>query len=427
MTELNTLSAAEAARKIADGEITSEALVQSCLDRIEQRDPDVRAWAYLDGEAALQESRQKDRQSAMGPLHGVPVAIKDVIDTMDMPTAYGSPVYKDYTPDEDADCVRKLKEAGAIILGKTVTTEFATYHPGPTRNPHNLSHSPGGSSSGSAAAVADFQVPLTLGTQTAGSVIRPASYCGIIGFKPSFGRYDVRGMKDTAPHLDTLGGFARGVEDMELLDRVLTSDDTGQGEGGVGTPLTIGVCKTSVWDHAATEMKETLAVTSRNLAQSGAEVVDFNFPVSFDALIKAQKTIHAREAARCFGDLVAAHPTEVSPAFKVFIAQGDAVSEDQYQDSLGRQREAKQVLSSLMKTVDVLLTPGASGAAPKGIEATGDPIFNRLWTLLGVPCLGFSSGVGALGLPLGLQVVGAAGQDRKLLQQAQWLVAHSKL
>jgi amidase len=408
------LSLCEAAAAIARGDLTSEALVADCLNRVETRDSAVGAWAFLDREAALANARSADREQSRGPLHGVPIAVKDVIDTAAMPTGFGSPIYADHQPGSDAHCIRLLREAGAVIVGKTVTAEFATYQPGPTANPLNLAHTPGGSSSGSAAAVADFQVPAALGTQTAGSVVRPASYCGILGFKPTLGRYSTEGVLDTAPNLDTLGMFVRSPTDALLLDSVL-ADGPG-GRGAETATLRVGLYKSPQWSAAEPEMQQCLEHASRLLKADGMKVERVELPPAYDALADAQTLIHAREVADCLGEMLDLNSDKVSAALIEFLSAGRGVTQTQYEDALATMFLCRERFADDIDGFDVLLTPGATGVAPRGLEATGNPVFSRMWTALGAPCIGFPVAAGANGLPLGLQLIGRPDDDSRLLR-----------
>ena len=408
------LSLCEAADAIARGDLTSEALVAACINRVEARDAAVAAWAFLDRETALANARNRDREQGRGPLHGVPIAVKDVIDTAAMPTSFGSPIYAGHQPGSDAHCIRLLREAGAIILGKTVTAEFATYHPGPTANPLNVAHTPGGSSSGSAAAVADFQVPAALGTQTAGSVVRPASYCGILGFKPTLGRYSTQGVLDTAPNLDTLGMFVRSPADALLLDSVLA--DVPDRQGAALAPLRLGLYKSPQWSAASQEMQQCLEQASRLLKADGMNVERVELPPAYDALADAQTLIHAREVADCLGEMLDLNSDKVSAALIEFLSAGRGVTQAQYEDALATVFLCRERFADDLAGFDVLLTPGATGVAPRGLEATGNPIFSRMWTALGTPCVGFPVAAGANGLPLGLQLIGRPDDDARLLQ-----------
>lgn len=413
---LEKLSLTEAASAIRMGRITSERLMQSYLQRIDERDATVGAWAHLDAERALAMAQAKDAQECLGPLHGVPIGVKDVINTAGMPTRYGSPIFGHHVPSLDAACIASLRQAGAIIIGKTVTAEFATYHPGRTANPLNPDHTPGGSSSGSAAAVADFQVPAALGTQTAGSVVRPASFCGVVGFKPSIGRYCTDGVLDTSPHLDTLGFFVRCIDDAILLDAVLAEGQ--QEDVQLSEFPTVGICQSPAWPTASAEMKECLGEAAQRLQKQGAQTKSIMLPGIFDQLGAAQSLIHAREAADFLGPIVDRNVSQVSAALIDFIQLGRSFADTDYGQALELQSECSSQFNRAIEGVDVLLTPAAPGTAPEGLAATGSPDFCRIWTALGMPCITFPVAAATNQLPLGLQLVGRIDQDRQLLQMA---------
>ena len=406
------IGAAEAVAQLSRREISAEKLVRRCLARIAEREPVIQAWEALDAEAAIAEARRIDALSDRPPLYGLPIGVKDLIDTADLPTAYGSPIHRGHQPSRDAESVRRLREAGAIVLGKTVTTEFAVYSPGKTRNPHDPSRTPGGSSSGSAAAVADGMVPAALGSQTAGSVIRPASYCGVMGFKPSFGLLPLEGVHPLAPSLDTLGLFVRALDDIPLLVSVLAA-----------SPLQIrparprlGFCRTEAWAHAALETQTAVEQAAKAL---GARDVDTG--ASFAGLIDAQIAIMGAEAAETLGD----EPEErLTPKLREFLRAGAKVTPNRLAAAREQAERCRREIDATFEQVDVLLTPAAVGEAPEGLGATGDPIFCRIWTLLGVPCLSLPVLKGPAGLPIGLQIVGRRGRDAELLAAAAWIEQH---
>ena len=421
MNKLNRLSAAEAARQIAAGRITSEQLVRACLSRIAARESEVQAWAHSDPDAAIAQARAVDSAGAKGVLGGVPVAFKDVIDTADMPSQYNSPIYRGNRPRTDAACVALVRNAGGIVLGKTVTTEFAWRVPGPTRNPHNLAHTPGGSSSGSAAAVADFMVPLAFGTQTGGSTIRPAAYCGIVGYKPSFGTINRAGLKALAESLDTIGVMARTVEDCALLAHAVS----GRTLPDFGAVLTraprIGLCRTSRWKDASPEVQALLESTAAVLSGKGAEVHEVELPSDFDRLYEDQVLIMNFEAARGLAWERFKHPDLLSDHLRETLADAAAMPREKYDEAMHHARICRQVLAGSFADCDVLLTPSAPGEAPVGIENSGSSLFNRAWTLLGVPCVTLPAGRGASGLPLGVQLVGNYDDDERVLLAAEWV------
>jgi amidase len=354
------------------------------------------------------------------PLQGVPVGVKDIIDTADLGTEYGSPIFAGHVPKEDANCVARLKAAGAIVIGKTVTTEFAHVTPQATRNPRDPSRTPGGSSSGSAAAVADGMVPVALGTQTGGSVIRPASYCGIFGFKSSIGRTDTRGVHELASSLDTVGWFARNALDLSLLGQVLLRD-------GKPWPLLPArprlACAVSPCDAAAS----AVALRARDdacaqLAATGAEVVSIELPAVFGTLNAIHRRIVSTEASRAFAPYAEQHQDKLSPALSAFIAEGRG-NEAGYEKARAIAKEARRTLALLMKDVDALVMPAATGEAPPGLDSTGDATFSLFWSLLGPPCATIPAAVGETGLPIGVQFIGRTGQDEALLALVEWAAA----
>lgn len=385
-----------------------------CLARIDARDKDVNAWAYLDRAAA----------GGSGPLAGIVLGVKDVIDVAGMPTTHGSPVFANNIATDDAEAVRLLRQAGAVILGKTVTAEFATYHPGPTINPRKSGHTPGGSSSGSAAAVADGQADIALGTQTAGSMIRPGSFCGTLALKPSHGRYPTKGVLDTATSLDTLGVFGRSLALLQVADSVLSGELV---LPHPRTPLRLGLCRMPDWDKASAEMQEVLIDFAAQMEKSFCTLVDVTLPEPFERLGAAQALIHRYEAAQEMGWIRREHADGVSATFRQMIDAGAATPEASYKAARALQDECRALLSAVFADVDLLLAPGAPGVAPEGLSATGDPMFQRIWTATGAPCLGFPGAWRSDGLPLGLQIIGMPGTDRQLLADAETIMAHAAL
>ncbi len=421
MGSLNTLSAVEAAREIAAGKIKSEALVRDCLDRISAREAQVRAWAHVDENAALEQARAADRTRGNGLLHGVPIAVKDLIDTIDMPTEYGSPIYAGHRPAWDAPCVALTRAAGGVVLGKTVTTEFANMHPGKTRNPHNTGHTPGGSSSGSAAAVADFMVPLAFGTQTAGSVIRPASFCGVVGYKPSFGLISRVGVKALSDTLDTVGTMARSVADAAYFAAAVSGRRDLVIEKPHAGKLRIGLCRTYEWKHALPEMVEALESAATMLGKAGATVSEIKLPPTYANLVQAQMDIMFVEEAQALAFERLAHNGALSASLRTTLETGVAITPERYDAAQTLARNCRRALVDVFAGCDVLLAPSAPGAAPAGLDATGDPVFNRMWTLLRTPCVSLPVGTAANGLPVGLQVVGEFGCDAAALKAAHWI------
>ena len=421
MSSLHTLTASEAARQIAAGQISSEALTQACLDHIRERDSEIEAWTYLEPEHALAQARARDRTPAQGVLHGVPVGVKDIMDTADMPTAYGSPIYAGHQTRWDAACVALLRAAGAVILGKTVTTEFAMYTPGKTANPHNPAHTPGGSSSGSAAAVASQMTPLALGSQTAGSVIRPASYCGVVGYKATHGQLSLAGVKPLSQSLDTLGAFARRVEDLYRLRAVFLGGSPELPR--LTQPPRIGVCRTPQWPLATPATQAAMDTARQRFAAAGAQVDEVALPSDFDGLAEAHVTIQVFEGARCCAFELTQHPDQLSPKTRELLEPGVTLPYADYTAALALANTCRVQLQSLFAERDVLLVPSAPGEAPAGLEATGDPIFNRLWTLLHPPAVNLPGLSGPQGLPVGVQAIGPIGADESLLAAAGWMQA----
>jgi len=416
---IHRLSAADAARAIQAGRLTSEKLVAACLERIAARDGELAAWVHVNADASLAQARALDRQAAQGPLHGVPVGIKDIIDTADMPTEHGSPIYRGNRPRADAASVALLRRSGCVILGKTATAEFANLHPPATRNPRNPAHTPGGSSSGSAAAVADHMVPLALGTQTGGSMIRPAAFCGVIGLKPSFGTINRTGVKPVSDSLDTLGLFANTVEDAALALSALSG--LRAPDFSAKTSPRIGFVRTSRWKDADAATRAALESAAGRLAAAGADVKNAALPPAVDALFDAQGLIMDFEAARALAWEQAHHRDAISATLRTRLERGWAVSREQYDGARQTARDARLQFADLMRGFDLLLTPSARGEAPQGLASTGDSLFNRIWTLLGVPCITLPWGNGPQGLPLGIQLVAAFDCDTALLAHAQWV------
>ena len=425
MGSLNRLSATVAARKLATREITAVSLLGDCLERISERESAVRAWTFLDTDAAMQRARALDTQPSTGLLHGLPIAVKDLFDTFDMPTSYGSPIYADHRPAADAACVALARAAGAIVVGKTVTTEFATFHPGPTRNPHNLAHTPGGSSSGSAAAVADWMVPLAFGSQTAGSIVRPAAFCGVVGYKPTFGMVIRVGVKMISDPLDTIGVLARSVPDAALFVAALTDRRELLIDRSTVDVPRIGLCRTYEWNRAQPETVALLEDAGRRLRAAGASVHELTLPPPFGGLAEAQTSIMVSEVAKSLSHENLMHRKDLTADMTKMIDAGLAVSPQQYDAARSLTRSCRAMLPDIFNGLDVLVAPSAVGYAPSGIAATGDPLFNRIWTLLHVPVVHVPVARGSHALPLGVTIVGAVGADRATLRAAEWI--HARL
>jgi amidase len=420
---LNTFSASTVARMIATGETSSEAVVDACLARIAEREPSVHAWAFLDPEQGMEEARQRDRSAPVGPLHGVPIAVKDIIDTCDMPTAMGSPIYAGNQPLADSACVALVRNAGAVILGKTVTAEFASPAPGQTVNPHNGNHTPGGSSSGSAAAVADFMVPAAFGTQTGGSVLRPSSYCGIIGFKPTFGTFNLAGVKPAAQSLDTLGLHSRALEDIELLYAVLVGREPEPLPIPV-TPPTIGLYRTPLWQHALPETVSAVEDAAARLAAAGCKVVETEFHEAFGELDRVRLQIQTYERSRVMTWEYTHHKDRLGLLLREEIERGLSVSYETYVSATKRSQKLRCMVDEAILPFDALLVPAADGAAPVGIASTGNARFQGFWTLLHLPAITLPTHTAPNGLPVGIQLIGHRHRDRELLGIAQWVSEH---
>lgn len=421
MEILTNLTASEARERIRNKQLTSEALVEACLEKIDTREHEIGAWQHIDGAHALAQARDRDKESAQGMLHGVPVAVKDIIETHDMPTAYGSSIYEGYRSPWDAACIAACREAGAVILGKTVTTEFAYFHPGKTSNPHNMTHTPGGSSSGSAAAVSDGMVPIAFGSQTAGSVIRPASFCGIVGYKGTYGLFSMAGIKPFANSLDTLGVFTRKVADAALMHAVLLRIPLDKKP--LTSPPRIGRCNTHEWPQADIATREAVDEAVDYWRAAGAEVVDISLPDSFKDLATSQLTIMTFESARAFAYEYNFHADKLSKHMKKIVEDGRAITELAYSKAKALANECRKELPALLSDYDILVAPSSLGAAPQGLDTTGDPLFNRIWTLLGVPCVNLPHYRTTNGLPVGVQIIGLPGNDKNLLDVSTWLEA----
>jgi Asp-tRNA(Asn)/Glu-tRNA(Gln) amidotransferase A subunit family amidase len=422
---LHQLPAWQTAALLARRELTAVDLVRACLDRITERDPQVQAFVHLNADAALAHARQLDAGPVRGLLHGLPFGVKDLLDTHDMPTAYGSPIYARHQPLADAAAVALCREAGAVLLGKTVTTELANMFPGVTRNPHNLAHTPGGSSSGSAAAVADCMLPLALGTQTAGSLIRPAAFCGIVGYKPSHNRVPKAGVKSLSETLDTLGGFGRNVRDVGLLGAALTgdlrmADPTTYAQ--TGAPR-VGFCQTPEWGQADGDTQLAWVQAEKALHGFGAML---ELPSGLNDLVQVQKDIQAYETARSLSHERLHQHSQLSSPLQALLAHGMTITGAAHAGNLQTTARARTQAATLFANFDVLLSPSSIGEAPPlALGTTGDPLFYRTWTLLGLPCIHLPFTHGRNSLPIGLQLVGAYGDDHRLLAAAHWV--HARL
>lgn len=423
--EFCRLTATEASQRIAAKQLTAEALVQSCLDRVAQRESVIGAWEYIDPDAILSEARKRDGETPRGPLHGIPVGIKDIIDTADMPTRMASPIYADNQPTKDAASVAAIRNAGGIIMGKTVTTEFATFKPGKTVNPHNVDHTPGGSSSGTAAAVADFMVPAGFGTQTSGSVIRPASFCGVCGMKPSFGAVSRQGVKLIVPSLDCVGYMARSFDDLSLIHAVVTgSQNMPLSDGPGGTPR-IAICRSPLWRDAEPATVKAFEQTIDVLQSLGTGIEEIELPGHFDGLEAAHATIMDVGLARSLRPEYDAHRDLLSERLLERMERGMNRSTDEYLRALALAARCQSEIDAMLLDWDCFLTPSARGEAPVGFAMTGHPTFNMIWTLLHVACVTVPGLTGPTGLPVGMQLIARQGADNRLLALGKWL--HARL
>jgi Asp-tRNA(Asn)/Glu-tRNA(Gln) amidotransferase A subunit family amidase len=431
-TPLNRLAATQLAKMIAAHDVSCESVMHSYLDAIAEHDHDVHAFTWFDPARALATAREFDLGMWRGPLHGLPVAIKDAIDTADIPSEYGSSIYLGHVPRADAAPVAALRGAGGIVMGKTVTAELANFTPGPTRNPHNLEHTPGGSSSGSAAAVAARMAPFAIGTQTAGSVIRPASYCGVVGFVPTRGAVPRAGVKQVSDTLDVVGAFARTVEDVALIGSALALAPEWQHAPAQAVVPAIAWTATPWAAQLAPSMLSALERVARLLAGKGARVNEIAWPYEvprgapqFDQLADAQRTVQIYETARALGPERQYRGELLSARLATLIDEGRAVTADDYLQALQLGRDAARSIDLLFGNADVVLAPSAAGEAPYGLDATGDPQFNRPWHLLGGPQVSVplprEFAHGEAGLPLGLQLIGRAGDDARTLAAARWV------
>jgi Asp-tRNA(Asn)/Glu-tRNA(Gln) amidotransferase A subunit family amidase len=419
--EPHRLSAVALVRLIEGGGLTAEAVICSCLERIAERESVVRAWSHIADEPALVKAREIDRAKKNTLLKGVPFGIKDIFDTSDMPTSYGSPIYTGWRPANDASAAALPRAAGGILLGKTVTTEFANRHPGPTTNPHDPDFSPGGSSSGSAAAVADFMVPLAIGTQTGGSVIRPAAYCGIVGFKPSFGLFPPAGMRINTEALDTVGIMARAVEDIVLFRAAKMAVPYAPSVMPETAPR-FGLCRGPHWDDAQPEGRAVLEAAANRLAASGASLRETEVPPECAEADEWQRTLGAFEGLRNHMPELYRHEALLSPRLREEkIALGRRLTLDEFRAASRGAGRARAAAQDWAAEFDAILTLPAPGQAPRGLADTGSAVFNALWTQLYMPCLTLPAGRGPDGLPVGIQLVARRHADERLLTAALWV------
>jgi len=438
MTALHRLTAREIARRVRAGDLSPVEVVSAFLERITRLEPAVRAWARVDREGALEQARRVE--SAVregrdpGPLAGVPVGVKDIIHTRGLPTEMGSPLFAGFVPQEDAEVVARLRSAGAVILGKTVTTEFAFKDPPPTRNPWDLSRTPGGSSSGSGAGVACRMVPVALGTQTGGSVLRPSAYNGVVGLKPTYGRISRHGVFPLAWSLDTVGVITHRVEDCALLLGVLAGHDP-RDPGSADAPVPdflqemeegqaraprLGLVRGWFYEQATPEVRDHTEEVARRLYTAGAQVQVVDLPPSFEGVLPAHRVVMASEAGAVHRELLRRHPDAYGPQLRAFVEEGHLYSAVEYLQAQRHRRRFQREVSALFREVDVLLMPTVPAPAPPHGAGTGDPGFQAVWTFAGLPSLHLPTGLASEGLPLGVQLVGPAFCEGRLLACARW-------
>ncbi len=423
MTKLQELPVHLAVSQIRQGKLKPSALMAAYAEQIMGLEPKVGAFIQLDLEGALNQAKMLDAATPEGLLFGVPIGVKDIIDTADMPTGYGSPIYANHQPAWDAACVNEARRQGAVVIGKTVSTEFAIFQPGKTANPHNLEHTPGGSSSGSAAAVGAGMLPLAFGTQTAASVFRPASFCGVVGYKPSFGLIQRGGVKSLSESFDTVGLMARNVMDAALFAAAaarrhdLIPVQADQSPKAQQKP-TVGLFRTAHWDVADESSQAAVLGFADRLRAQGVNVQDVAVPAVFADLLQAQTDVMLAEAAIALGYEYAHHKALCSPKLIEVIEAGNAITLERLQAAKDVITAARAAAKDLFDQVDVLLSPAAPGEAPKGLSATGDPVFGRSWSALGTPGLTLPGAIGPNGLPIGVLLSGAYNQDRQFLAAA---------
>lgn len=436
---MDNLTVRECVALIAEGKLTSVQLVESCFQCIDSTEASIHAWQYIDKQQALAQAQELDdirrRGEPLGALHGIPVGIKDIIDTNDMPTERGSPIYQGRQPATNATVIDKLKEAGAVILGKTVTTEFAYMHAADTKNPHNHSYSPGGSSSGSAAAVAAGHVPLALGSQTNGSVIRPASFCGVYGYKPSRGIISRSGVLETATHLDHVGVFARDIGDLALLTDCISGYDPEDTASELkprpkhlaGYLSEVPIEPNFVWldlPYADRYTADAVEGFEELIDAIGGQLERVPAPQSFAALPVCHKTIYDYEIFRCLQEEREHHRDQLSTTTQTAMDNAAKVDTAAYTEALDILNASKNWFKEFFNDYDAIVTPSAVGEAPTFGNGTGDPICCTIWTLCGLPSLTMPLLSGANDLPIGIQLVGAHNQDDRLLRSARWLLHH---
>ena len=422
--KLNELTATEIVKLTHNGSVTAEAVVRACLERISDREKAVQAWQFIDPELALKQARAIDTRSSRGPLHGVPVGMKDIIDTADMPTEYGSPIHAGHRPHMDAVCVALTRRAGGVIMGKTVTTEFANRFPGKTMNPRDPRRTPGGSSSGSGAAVGDSMVPLAIGTQTTGSTIRPAAFNGCFGYRPTWGDLRITGVMEAAGSLDTLGIIARSLDDVVLYRDVLADTPPQPLPAAACNPPRVGVCRTQFWEQADAATHSSIEACATAMSKAGAKVSELKLPAAFDGLSEIHQKISSFEFARARAWELDHFPEKISAVLRNGrLKHGLAYTFDEYREARATAEKLRLQLDEVFAGYDAILTPSAAGEPPLGLDATGSAAFSSIWTLCHTPSLTLPLFSGPNGLPIGIQLVTRRDQDRQLFEIARWTAA----
>lgn len=420
-------TAFDAARALQNRSLSAEHYVAACLERIDAREPEVRAFAHINREGSLQRARELDRQAIQGAMHGLTLGIKDVFDTFDMPTEGGSRAFAGHQPVQDAAVIATLRRAGAVMLGKTVTTELATFPTNGTRNPLHLDHTPGGSSSGSAAAVAAQMVSFATGTQTMGSTIRPSGYCGVTGYKPSYNLMPRRGVWANADSCDTVGLVARDVRDVAFFAAEMARYPAlrlPEDPALLARAPTLGLCRTWEWERTDEAMRAAFEDSGRTLSAAGARVREIVLPEAFKGLLQAHTTVVHFEMSRGFADVLERQSGLIRPALLERTLKGLEVTGEQYHQAQTLARRCRQMFPDVLGDCDALVVPAATGEAPRGQDYSGDTSMNQVWTLMHGPAISVTGGYGPCGLPLALQVVGRIDDDARTLKAAHWAHLH---
>lgn len=420
-SRLNELTATEIAAAVRAGDTSCEAVTRACLERIAEREPDVKAWRYLDADKAIAEAKLRDSGDRNLPFIGVPFNVKDIIDTADMPTEYGSPIYAGHRPAADAACVALGRKAGGVLLGKAVTTEFANFHPSATKNPLDLSRTPGGSSSGSAASVADCMAAVSVGSQTSGSTVRPSSYCGVFGYRPTFGDLSCVGIKESVRSFDTLGLVARSVEDISLFRDVLM-DVAPAPVASLPSGPRIGFCRTALWDLLEPSTQTLFEDAAKALGRAGAAVFDLDLPHECKDLPAAHRVISGWEFSRSYAWEINNHWEKISTTLREGrVGDGLACSHEQYACARDLAMRCRVEFPRMEADFDVILTACATGEAPVGLHTTGNARLALTWTALYLPAVSVPVFRGPNGMPIGAYLVGKHGKDRELFAHARWI------